>query len=272
MTDQIIKGFTHSGIFHADDVFATALLMLVFPGFVYYRGMQVPDDFDGIVYDIGFGEFDHHQADKEYRENGMPYASFGLLWRKYGEKFMSKDEALEFDLEFIAPIDKCDNEGGINPISTLIKEFNPTWNSKTQEDTAFEEAVEFAKGILIRHIDKYNSSLQAKYVVEEKMKSCDGKILVLDKFMPFIKYVCNTTYTHVIYKDNRGGYAVRLVPVSEKDHATKVNFPEEWFGKNGEELENISGIIGLIFCHASGFMCATNTFEAAMQVAKKYYN
>ena len=75
------NGFTHAGKFHADDVFATALLKIVRPDIKITRGFVVPDDFDGIVYDIGFGIFDHHQEPRETRPNGVPYAAFGLLWR-----------------------------------------------------------------------------------------------------------------------------------------------------------------------------------------------
>ena len=56
------NGFTHAGKFHADDVFATALLQILRPDIRITRGYVVPEDFDGIVYDIGFGMFDHHQA------------------------------------------------------------------------------------------------------------------------------------------------------------------------------------------------------------------
>ena len=64
------NGFTHAGKFHADDVFATALLQILRPDIKITRGFTVPDDFDGIVYDIGFGMFDHHQEPREYRANG----------------------------------------------------------------------------------------------------------------------------------------------------------------------------------------------------------
>ena len=50
------NGFPHAGKFHADDVFATALLQILRPDIKITRGFTVPDDFDGIVYDIGFGE------------------------------------------------------------------------------------------------------------------------------------------------------------------------------------------------------------------------
>ena len=72
------KGFTHGGKFHADDVFSTALLKILFPNINVERGFVVPENFDGIIYDIGFGEFDHHQENSPVRESGTPYASFGL--------------------------------------------------------------------------------------------------------------------------------------------------------------------------------------------------
>mgnify|MGYP001514381419 CR=1 FL=1 len=75
------NGFTHAGKFHADDVFATALLQILRPDIKITRGFVVPDDFDGIVYDVGFGMFDHHQEPRECRPNGVPYAALGLLWR-----------------------------------------------------------------------------------------------------------------------------------------------------------------------------------------------
>ena len=68
------NGFTHAGKFHADDVFATALLQILRPDIKITRGFTVPDDFDGIVYDIGFGMFDHHQEPRENRANGGCWA------------------------------------------------------------------------------------------------------------------------------------------------------------------------------------------------------
>ena len=78
------NGFTHGGKFHADDVFSTALLQIVRPDIQITRGFTVPEDFDGIVYDVGGGMFDHHSEPRETRPNGVPYAAFGLLWRVLG--------------------------------------------------------------------------------------------------------------------------------------------------------------------------------------------
>ena len=37
------------------------VLMIVRPDIKVTRGFVVPDGFDGIVYDVGCGMFDHHQ-------------------------------------------------------------------------------------------------------------------------------------------------------------------------------------------------------------------
>ena len=79
-----MTAFTHGGIFHADDVFASALLVLFNPEIEIQRGFKVPENFEGIVYDIGGGEFDHHFEGAPVRPNGVPYSSFGLLWERFG--------------------------------------------------------------------------------------------------------------------------------------------------------------------------------------------
>lgn len=114
------NGFTHAGKFHADDVFATALLQILRPDIRITRGFTVPDDFDGIVYDIGFGMFDHHQEPREYRANGVPYAAFGLLWRVLGPGLVGERQARLIDENFIQPLDLNDNTGEQNSLCDAI--------------------------------------------------------------------------------------------------------------------------------------------------------
>ena len=119
------NGFTHAGKFHADDVFATALLQILRPDIKITRGFVVPDDFDGIVYDIGFGMFDHHQEPRETRPNGIPYAAFGLLWQVLGPGLVGERQARLIDENFIQPLDLNDNTGEQNSLCDAIGFFNP---------------------------------------------------------------------------------------------------------------------------------------------------
>lgn len=103
--------FTHGGKFHADDVFSATLLLYLNPEIVITRGNRVPENFAGIVFDIGRGRYDHHQKDSRVRENGVPYAAFGLLWEELGGAILGEELAAEFDEAFVQPLDNNDNTG-----------------------------------------------------------------------------------------------------------------------------------------------------------------
>ena len=124
------RAFTHGGVFHADDVFATALLLYIKPDLEICRGYQVPEDFDGLVYDIGFGKYDHHQENRRVRKNGVPYAAFGLLWEEFGSEILGEKEARKFDEDFVQPMDLADNTGLEHLLSLLIADRNPSWKER----------------------------------------------------------------------------------------------------------------------------------------------
>jgi uncharacterized UPF0160 family protein len=270
MEEKVYKnGFTHAGKFHSDDVFSTALLKLLFPKIKIQRGFSIPEDFDGIVYDIGFGRYDHHQVDKEVRPNGVPYAAFGLLWRDFGECFLDKEHADEFDRIFIQPLDESDNTGSYCDMAQVIDDFNPVWDEKIPHDVRFWEAVGIAKKILKNHFNKINSYSRADSYVKEAMDKCDGRVLVLERYLPWKTRVVKSDYEVVIYPSNRGGYGIQMVPVSGETTDLKVHLPEEWYGKSVEELRTISGIDDLTFCHATGFLASTLSLEGALKVAQK---
>lgn len=262
------KGFTHGGKFHADDVFSTALLRMINPQIEVTRGFEVPKEYDGIVYDIGLGKFDHHQKDKEIRPNGIPYAAFGLLWREYGSLFLEEEGRLDFDKNFVQKIDEADNTGSENTLSEAISSFNPNWDSEETFDDNFWKAVDVAQKILIRSIDRIKGEERAAEVVQNAMRQSEGEILKLPLFAPWKKQVIGSGYQFVIYPSKRGGYCAQGVPVSEEDRSLVCEVPQEWCGLAGKELQHVSGVREAQFCHASGFLIATDSEEAAVKMAK----
>ena len=98
---QDAAAFTHGGKFHADDVFSSALLLYFNPKITITRGNKIPEDFKGIVFDIGRGKYDNHQRDSRVRENGVPYAAFGLLWEELGAEILGEELAVKFDESFV---------------------------------------------------------------------------------------------------------------------------------------------------------------------------
>mgnify|MGYP001062199620 CR=1 FL=1 len=263
-----LRGFTHGSKFHSDDVFATAFLKILNPGIEITRGFEVPEKFDGIVYDIGRGRYDHHQADKEYRENGCPYAAFGLVWREFGAEYIGTEEAERFDRDFIQPLDESDNTGKTNILADIIDEFNPGWDSGEDYDKCFWKAVDFAKLVLENHFSAIASIYRAKTLVNEAMEECDGNVLVLPQFAPWKGEAIGSSYKFVVYPSSRGGYSAQGVPVSADDKTLVCPFPEEWCGKPPEELVKITGIKTLRFCHPNAFLAAADEKEDAVKAAR----
>ena len=211
------NGFTHAGKFHADDVFATALLQILRPDIKITRGFTVPDDFDGIVYDIGFGMFDHHQEPREYRANGVPYAAFGLLWRVLGPGLVGERQARLIDENFIQPLDLNANTGEQNSLCDAIGFFNPVWDSKEDQDSCFFKAVAVAKQILENQIDSANAVNRADEKVQQAYRNSRDGIVVLPCYLPWKNGLYKTDALFVVYTSLRCGWCAECVT----DHKTK---------------------------------------------------
>lgn len=269
LSEELKTGLTHGGAFHADDVFATALLMLINPDIHITRGFKVPENFMGIMYDIGGGQYDHHQAGKRVRENGMPYAAFGLLWERFGTMLLGAEDAQEFDSNFVQPIDRSDNTGEPNILSQIISDKMPSWLEPSRRmDDAFWEAVYFAKGILEDRFRQIRAAREAYETVRKKAGQCGGRVLYLDRAMPWKDAVKDLDILYVICPAIRGGYNIQAVPDSVDEGKLKCPFPEEWRGADRERLKSLTGIESLEFCHNSGFLCAAGTLKDAYRVAE----
>ena len=273
------KAFTHGGKFHADDVFSAALLLYLNPEIQISRGNQVPEDFDGIVFDIGRGAYDHHQKDSRIRENGVPYAAFGLLWEALGAEILGEELALSFDETFVQPLDNNDNTGEKNELASLIGNFNPAWDAEGGTDEAFFQAVSVAGMILENKFERCRGNERADRRVEEilaeqeraikagKIPAENRQILILPEFVPCQKHLSETEIAFVIFPSNRGGYCIQP---QKREYSLnyKCSFPSAWLGLENEELEAASGIAGAVFCHKGGFLMTTETLEEAVQAAK----
>ncbi len=262
------KGYTHAGIFHADDVFSTALLKLIDADFTVLRVFDVPDDREAIVYDIGGGAFDHHQQDAPIRENGVRYAAFGLLWREYGAMLTGSEKIRDrLDDTFVSKLDDTDNGGARNPLSFAISAFNPAWDSTEDKTEAFQRAVNLAYDILKRLIEREKSAEKAKDEVLKAYNKMENGVVVLEQFVPWTDILTGTNALFVVFPSLRGGYNLQGVPAAKESRDVKISMPEAWRGLSAEELARISGIKGLNFCHKSGFFAAADSLDAALKTA-----
>ena len=264
------KAFTHGGKFHADDVFSAALLLYINPEIVISRGNKVPEDFDGIVFDIGRGRYDHHQKDSRVRENGVPYAAFGLLWEALGKEILGEELAEKLDESFIQPLDINDNTGEKNELATLIGNFNPPWDAKGGSDEAFFQAVSVAGMILENKFERYRGNARADQRVEQVLEEHNPKdrILVLPEFIACQKALSETEIAFVIFPSNRGGYCIQPQK-REYSMNYKCSFPSQWLGLEGEELVKETGLSSAVFCHKGGFLMTVGELEDAKAACKK---
>lgn len=269
------NAFTHSGKFHSDDVFSSALLTYLNPNIIIERGYEVPENYAGLVFDIGLGDFDHHQEGSPVRENGIPYAAFGLLWRQYGLEILDAEEASKFDESFVQSLDISDNTGSRNEIAEVVSLFNPTWDSEEAPNLCFQEAVKFALTLLEKKFERIKSMRRAETVVREAQQHANNHIAVLSVGAPWKQYIIGTDIDFVVYPSDRGGFGAQGVPIDRDTIELKIPFPEVWRGKRDDELKEISGTKTLRFCHNSGFLIATDTLEDALsacKLAKEIFN
>lgn len=262
-----MNAFTHSGVFHADDIFASALLRIFNPEIKIQRGFKVPEDFDGIVYDIGGGEFDHHFEGAVVRSTGVPYSSFGLLWERFGRSLFQTEESFQkIDRELVQPIDLSDNTGEKNPLSLFISMFNPAWDSQVNPQAAFEQAVNEAKKVLEMFIESVRSTERAHELLAEYEANSEDGIVVLEKFVPWGELTAMDEPKFVIFPSLRGGWNIQVVPVSYTDKSARIDLPHEWWG-NANVSDETGGKV--TFCHLNGFIAAVDTKEHAIEICKE---
>lgn len=160
----IKTGITHGGKFHTDDVISTAFIKYFSPDMNVIRVQEFEGEekIDELAYDIGLGEFDHHQDERKIDDIGYPYSAFGLLWEAYGKEYLEDfgfkniDEAFElFKDRYVFKIDEGDNEGYQNLRwffeNDLIVKCNPMWFENADEELEnlqFEKAVKIGTMIL----------------------------------------------------------------------------------------------------------------------------
>ncbi len=292
--DRKIILATHSGSFHPDDVFATAVLdyILKRDGYEYdvirTRTEEEINSAD-IVYDVGLiydptkFRFDHHQSDMNKTRDNVPYSSLGLVWETFGESICDGDLELKdyIDNKLVKPIDLDDNGipsykniiDGIKTttIAEIISDFNPIDESNADKD--FNSAVSFAKEYFKRVLSVSRARVSDSKIVRGIYnKSEDKNYLVFDYFLDYKDEVDKyPEIKFVIYpEETKTGkrWHIKSVYVNKDKFNLRASFPESWRGRPAEELSELTNTSDLTFCHKSGFLCVTSSLESAIRVAK----
>lgn len=283
--DSHLTVVTHSGSFHADDVFSVAALKSILPAFnlIRTRDVTIIEQAD-IVLDVGgiyapeSGRFDHHQrGGAGARDNGIPYSSFGLIWQKYGLEICDGDAAVadSVDGSLVSTIDAIDCghvEGvaqGIS-LSQTISMFNPTWQESGDFDAGFNEAVAFAQRVLTRFIASAKGGIDAKSTVAQAIKEADDpRVIVLTQYMPWKTTVHSLSKEalYVIYPSETGQWRMQTVPVELGSFTDRKPLPQAWAGLSDKALQEVTGINDAMFCHNGLFIAGTDSFASILKMA-----
>lgn len=274
---------THSGRFHADEVFAIAMLQMIEEREItrsrdedVIKQAEIVLDVGG-VFDPETLRFDHHQNSfTEERPDGVPYATAGLVWRHFAPQVLAKkglegDYEINFafewvDKKIISDIDAVDNglftEDPRPSVSMLVGMMNAPSDQPEQQAIAFQEAIQFTTRILNNFIKAAMKEAEVIVELEEYAKKVDQGILVMDKNLPFKDFL----YSHpeikrVVYPRPDDQFGVFC-------NGKENHLPERFRGLRTAELNEVTGLNDTVFCHKSGFMSVSNSLESALFMAK----
>lgn len=298
-----LKLITHNGAFHADDIFAAATLSIFLDNegdsYEIFRTRDLDTVkngdyvFDvGGIYDPSINRFDHHQkGGAGNRENGIPYAAFGLVWKHFGMDVCENDQYVWDSIEkkLVSPFDAIDNGiditsnifSGINPAS-LAEYFlinSPTWKENDSNiDNIFKEQVKAAILFLKREIKVAKDDREGfNIIMKAYEESEDKKIIKLNVSLP--RYLYQGTLCRLpeplflVYPSAHGpSWKVEAISKNENTMESRKSFPEKWRGlvngsENQDEIKKLINADGVLFTHQSGFLANLDTEENAMKFA-----
>ena len=275
---------THSGSFHADEVFALAALGRLGEQteIVRTRDPELLAAADlrvdvGCGDDPSSGDFDHHQRDfSAARANGVGYASFGLVWRHYGARLCDGDAetAAIVDATLVQGVDAGDTGqrltelviDDVQPMGLqgVIGAFNARWDetlSADEERARFDAALQLARGILTREIASAASGRRAAQLVQAAIADAgDPRLIELPVNAPW-KRVLVAAAPQALYVvlPKRQGFGLEAVPRELGSFENRRDLPAAWAGLDGERLVEATGVPDALFCHAKRFLVVAST-------------
>lgn len=242
--------------------------------------------------DVGFrddaaaGDFDHHQRGfGRERANGVRFASFGLVWRRFGARVCGDDQAVAdaVDLTLVAPVDANDVGQplvrslieGVRPmgVNGIIGAFNPNWDetlTPAEERGRFDAAVTLAAGILRREIASAAAGRRSVLVVRDAIAAAvDPRLVELPVNAPWKQVLVPEApdALYVVYP-KRQGFGLEAVPRELGSFANRRDLPEAWAGLENEALVAVTGVEDALFCHGKRFLAVARTYAGIERLAQ----
>ncbi|MCP5469280.1 MAG: MYG1 family protein [Chlamydiales bacterium] len=275
----------HDGVFHADEVTAVALLVildLVDPKKIVRTRDEKKLVECEYVCDVGGiyapkeKLFDHHQSTYQ---GEMSSAGMVLTYLR-DQKLMKAEEASFLHHLLVKGVDDHDNGRspqipGTTLFSHVIANFAPATYHATREqmDEAFHEALAFAVGHLRRLLERHRYNRQCRKIVEGAMQR--GKqCLLFDEAIPWVEsffalHGKNHPALFVVMPAGEHWKLRGIPPDDEHRMQVRMPLPQEWAGLLGDDLKKASGLKGAVFCHKGRFTSVWETREDALRALEE---
>ncbi|KAI9680556.1 MAG: hypothetical protein M1817_003996 [Caeruleum heppii] len=226
-----------------------------------------------------------------------------ILWEKLYVDFIEALDAHDngisaYDASALAAagLKKRFADGGVT-LGALVGDLNPNWNDPTpadpaqaqmEEDVKFVQASELMGAAFARKLTYYASAwLPARSIVhktyaDRKQYDPRGRIMVFERSVPWKDHLYaleaeekvaeQDKVVYVLYPESAAPDAkwrIQAVPVSKDSFESRKALPESWRGMRDEKLDEVSGVDGGVFVHASGFIGGNKTWEGVKRMAEK---
>lgn len=272
---------THDGTFHADEVTACALLAVF--GLIDEESIhrtRNPEKLEqceyvcdvGGVYDPQRKLFDHHQV--AYTGE---LSSAGMVLKYLKDTGLLESDEYDFiNRSLVLGVDAHDNGKaasikGYCTFSNVVSNFAPIQYdaSPEEQNAAFMEAFHFASGHLMRLRDRYRYMRSCREIVSNRMKEYKD-CLIFEDGLPWIESFFELGGEHhpalFVIMPSGSHWKLRGIPPSfEERMKVRLLLPHHWAGLLDDELRQVSGIPGAVFCHKERFISVWKTREDALK-------
>ncbi|KEP51057.1 GAMM1 protein/Ni-binding urease accessory protein (UreG), related protein [Rhizoctonia solani 123E] len=174
-------------------------------------------------------------------------------------------------------------------LSSRVGHLNPRWNESVDSDgvdARFQKASELTGTEFLGRLDYLaNAWWPARDLVSNAIEARiqfepTGRIILFEQFAPWKEHLFELESSlnipeekkpiYVLYPDETGGnWRIQAVPVSPDSFESRKALPEAWRGVRDAQLDEITGVPGGIFVHASGFIGGNKTKGGVLAMAQK---
>ncbi len=273
---------THHGSFHADDVLAWALIRVFLDPqaeLIRTRDEEVIQSADvvidvGGIFDPDSGRFDHHQ---QSYTGPLSAAGMVLNWLQ-GQGHIPTVLAERLRHGMVEYIDDVDN-GRVRPSTQvpcfprIVDTFNQGRSSLKDFDRGFDAAAQVAVELLEGYVRGHAALQRNERLVTEAMAvavAAGTNLMELDRSIAWKDlYFAHGGAEHptefLLHPGVDDSWRVVAIPPSRESFDKKVPLPQAWAGLKDEELEEVTGVKGAVFCHKNSFIAVFRTRDAALR-------